>query len=228
MALAAAVGRVAVSDGASESFDSRTWASLLVAKFLDDPGLCVSWLDDAVTSYAQQFAVSDMSWSQQAAFERGSYATLLGVEHSHLDHSVTIQCVGDSLAVLLDDGEFVDSFYYRRAEAFQARPELLCTNPGRNRPFALPHYFRIHRQSWSLGRRSAPVVLCMTDAVGQWALRRHQRREPVWQELMRIDDAAAFETLVLDGRVSSGMRVDDATLVRVSFDDDEDDGVPVF
>ena len=45
---------------------------------------------------------------------------------------------------------------------------------------------------------------------------------------MRIDDAAAFETLVLDGRVSSGMRVDDATLVRVSFDDDEDDGVPVF
>ena len=119
----------------------------------------------------------------------------------------------------------MDSFFYRRADAFLQRPDLFCTNPERNRLFA-SGYLRIHRRSWSLVGLSRPVILCMTDALGQWALRRHERGESVWRELVGVEDAAAFEDLVVRARASGDMRLDDTTLVSVSFAHDENDGIP--
>jgi hypothetical protein len=72
-------GVYAVSDGASESFDSRVWSKLLVQLFLRNPHVNERWLRRAVTVYAGLFDREAMSWSAQAAFDRGSFATLTGI-----------------------------------------------------------------------------------------------------------------------------------------------------
>lgn len=215
--LAADVGRVAVSDGASESFDSKTWAHLLTARFVRHPELSASWLADAIADYLAQFDLAQMSWSKQAAFDRGSFATLLGVEEFLGNGTVDVICVGDSLAVLLDGVDFVDSFPYMRAEEFQQRPELFCTNSTLNAFFCSPGFSSRHHKIWRIEDRKAPIVLCMTDALGEWAIRHAQEGRPVWQTLAEIEDISSFEALVIQERLINNMRIDDTTLVRLSF-----------
>lgn len=215
--LAADIGRVAVSDGASESFDSKTWAHLLTTRFVKHPELSTSWLSEAVSGYLIQFDQGQMSWSKQASFDRGSFATLLGIEYFVEHSTVDVLGVGDSLAVLLDGGEFVDSFPYVRAEEFQQRPELFCTNATLNTGFSTPDFFSRHHKTWFLSDKSAPLVLCMTDALGEWALRHAEEGNPVWRLLAEIDDVSDLESLVRQERLSRSMRIDDTTLVRLSF-----------
>lgn len=215
--LATDAGRIAVSDGASESFDSKTWAHLLTARFVQHPELSASWLADAVADYLVQFDLAQMSWSKQAAFDRGSFATLLGIEQCIEHGTVDVLGVGDSLAVLLDGGDFVDSFPYLRAEEFQQRPELFCTKTALNTFFSSPDFFSRHHKTWCITDRTAPVVLCMTDALGEWALRHAQHGRPVWQLLAGIEDVSDLEALVRQERLTRSMRIDDMTLVRLSF-----------
>lgn len=211
------IGRVAVSDGASESFDSKTWAHLLTERFVRHPEPHASWLTDAVADYLAQFDLAQMSWSKQAAFDRGSFATLLGIQEFPDEGTVEVLSVGDSLAVLLDGVDFVDSFPYERAEEFQQRPELFCTKSDLNAIFSPPDFFFRHRKKWCIRCITAPIVLCMTDALGEWALRHVHEGEPVWKMLAGIEDVPSLEALVLGERRTKSMRIDDTTLVRLSF-----------
>src|SRR5215831_6107800 len=120
-------GIYAVSDGASESFDSATWARLLVRRFVDAPDVNHGWLDKTVACYNRQFDRETMSWSAQAAFDRGSFATLTGVVLRSGGTLATILGVGDSIALLADGHTLVKSFPYDRPEQFKQRPILLST-----------------------------------------------------------------------------------------------------
>ncbi|MBK8168593.1 MAG: hypothetical protein IPK64_21810 [bacterium] len=213
--LAIEIGLAALSDGASESFDSKTWANRLVDGFVRDPALTADWLDRAVTDYRGHHDRGRMSWSRQAAFDRGSFATLLGVEQCVERETVDIVCVGDSLAVLLDGNERVASFPYERAAEFQRRPELFGTDGALNDFFNAPDFFIRHHRTWRYSDRERPVVLCMTDALGEWALRREEEGRPVWERLAGIARAADFEALVLDERRTKALRVDDTTLITL-------------
>src|ERR1035437_11159350 len=74
--------RLAISDGASESFDSRSWAGILVSRFLADHSCSPAWVEEAVALYERLYAGQTLTWSKLAAYERGSFATLLGVDCS--------------------------------------------------------------------------------------------------------------------------------------------------
>ena len=101
--------RVVLCDGASESFDSRTWAELLANKFLCDPDIKSGWITDVLTDYIEKFDYQQMSWSKQASFERGSFSTLLGVQYFFDESYVQITGVGDTVAFLLCEGSRVGS-----------------------------------------------------------------------------------------------------------------------
>jgi Protein phosphatase 2C len=216
-AVNADAGRIAVSDGASESFDSRTWAELLANRFVRHPVLNQSWLRSAVVEYSDRNDRESLSWSKQSAFDRGSFATLLGIRHFEKRGAVDVVAIGDSLGVLLDGHEFVDSFPYVRADEFRQRPELLCTKETLNGFFASREFQSERRRTWSVGNKLAPVLLCMTDGIAEWALRRAEEGRPVWTDLMAIRTESELETLVLRERHAKTMRVDDTTLVVASF-----------
>lgn len=214
--LAVDVGRVAISDGASESFDSKSWANLLTNHFVKNPQMDFDWLSDAIDAYVTQINISQLSWSKQAAFSRGSFATLIGIEEFREHRSIEVFSVGDSLAVLLVDGELADSFPYKNFEEFQQRPELFCTNHSHNLFFTTSDFFTKHSKTWKIDCGDS-VVLCMTDALGEWALRCAQDGHPVWQQLAGIRDVPELESLVTQERQTGGMRTDDATLVTLTF-----------
>ena len=220
MAVATEAGRVAISDGASESYDSRSWAQLLVQRFVADPDVGPGWLNAAVAEYREQSSFTDLSWSRQAAFDRGSYASLLGIEYFQGEHWLKVHCVGDSVAVLIDVREACKyTFYYNYSRLFSQRPDLLSTDPARNTAFTAYPFFASHTTSWRLDAGAPWVVLCMTDAMGEWALRQHECRQPVWNELLALEVQTDLDALVAEARESRDMRVDDVTLVRLSFDD---------
>jgi hypothetical protein len=115
-------GRLALSDGASESFDSKNWARILVHRFVLKPGLDKEWLTSPISEYASQFDYENMTWSKQASFNRGSFATLLGIEVFSNHVTVDITGIGDSLAVLLDGTEFIGAIVKSGVQRFKRRP----------------------------------------------------------------------------------------------------------
>ena len=210
--------RLAISDGASESFDSKTWAQLLVGAFARSPGLNPNWLSAVIRQYSTRHDLATLSWSKHAAFQRGSFATLLGVEVCPDHSAVDVLSIGDSLAVLLSSSEIIDSFPYKDAQQFQQRPELVCTNPYHNGFVAEPDFFSRHHKNWDLKKIEHSSVLCMTDALGEWALRMAQEGSPQWETLLSITDNEQLQSIVRIEREHRRMRVDDVTLVSIAFD----------
>lgn len=210
--------RIALSDGASESFDSKTWAQLLVKSFVVNPALNSDWLSLAVDNYLSNYVIGSLSWSKQAAFERGSFATLVGVEWFKNHSSIDVISVGDSLAVLISGSEFVESFPYKSAEEFRQRPTLLCTNKGNNHFVGESDFYSVHCKTWDIKNTPTPNLLCMTDALAEWALRLAAEGTPPWIELLSIRNDAELQALVESEREKKLMRIDDVTLISISFD----------
>lgn len=216
--VSADTANIAISDGASESFDSKTWAHLLVANYTNSPGLAPNWLPEVISQYNAHFNGSSLSWSQQAAFERGSFATLLGIEESSAHSSIDILSVGDSLAVLLAGTTMIKSFPYQNSQQFQQRPRLFCTTASKNNFLYDSKFFSQHQRTWSLKDLFKPTLLCMTDALGEWAFRMAQDNSPQWETLLSINSLPQLEELVLNERAKKLMRIDDVTLVSIALE----------
>jgi len=203
-------GLFAVSDGASESYESASWAKVLTRRYVARPGLGAEWVAEAICEYDALFDRARMGWAAQAAFDRGSFATLLGLSLGVGERVADLVAVGDSLAVLADASGFLASFPYQRAEQFQARPLLLSTVAERNARLLDPEGDAIGRVRWDLAGLDRARIVLMTDAVGAWLL---AEPGPRLSRLLALDTAAAFAALVESERGSGAMRRDDCTLV---------------
>lgn len=196
----------AVSDGASESFASRRWARVLVSRYARQPIIDEAWLARAISAYNAAFERAAMSWSAQAAFDRGSFATLLGLRFDR--SGVSVLGIGDSLAVLDDGAEIRATFPYTEAAQFRANPLLLSTIHDRNAAI-LGADFSTH---WRLDRVDSPKLFCMTDALGAWLLAARAERIA---RLRALRTRAEFVAMVEDARADGTMRRDDTTLLVI-------------
>lgn len=197
-------GVYAVSDGASESFASRRWARVLVARYVRRPVIDEVWVAQAIGAYRVGFDRAAMPWSAQAAFDRGSFATLLGLQLG--PDGVSILGIGDSLAVLDDGAEICATFPYSESEQFRANPLLLSTNHDENTEI-LGADFTTH---WRLDATSK--LFCMTDAIGAWLLSDRPER---MARLRALQTRAEFVALVEEARADGTMRRDDTTLLVI-------------
>lgn len=164
-------GYIALSDGASESFDSQRWARLLTERFVTDPVVDVQWIQERLAVYRSAFDFNALSWAKQMAFERGSFATLLGIQIHQHNGWIDILAIGDSLALLVDGNKLIASWPYSDPEQFNMRPTLLSTNETLNAFVGEPDFYTTHQTRFHLTALADPVLLCTTDALGQWALR---------------------------------------------------------
>lgn len=212
--------RIVVCDGASESFDSKTWAQLLAQKFSDDPAINPDWVEEAVSTYNASYDANTLSWSKQAAFERGSFTTLLGVEINKVRECIEIFAIGDSVAILVEGDSVAASWPYSKPEQFDERPSLLSTAPHLNGFVSEEGFYTQRQVSWDIKRCVNPILLCMTDALGQWVLRMIQEQNEAWKQLLIMDTVEQLSSLVLSQRAAKKMRTDDSTLVIIRFDKD--------
>jgi len=201
---------VAVSDGASVSFDPAPWAALLVRHFVDEPQISRDWIEASLRYYQSSYDRESMEWMQQAAFDRGSFATLLGVECANDGKSVRAFALGDTLLVFIDGNEVVRTIPYVRPEEFDAPPCLLSTSRLENRAWndetLAQHFWELN-----LSSHDAPQLLLMTDALGRWILDRPGSES--LSALLDITDEEAFQRFVEGERQAGRMRRDDTTLV---------------
>jgi hypothetical protein len=204
-------GVFAVADGASESFDSRAWAHLLVSRFVEHPALSPEWVDEARQRYDRRWDYNSLGWSEQMAFDRGSFSSLLGCEWQEHFADLKIVSVGDSIAMHVEAEKIVQSYPYTAAAEFDQRPRLLSTCAEANEFVSAASFINDSCTVWSLGEGS--IVLLMTDALGQWLLSEQDPADARLERLLSADTDAAFTELVLSGRRDGALRIDDTSLL---------------
>jgi hypothetical protein len=202
----------ALSDGASISFDSGLWAQILTRKFVNSQDISKLWIEAAIQEYRSAYDREAMSWAYQAAFDRGSFATLLGVVCASDGRGVKAFAFGDTLLVFTDSGNVVRTLPYVQPDEFDQSPKLISTNPIENNAVdeeALSDSW----QALTVASHDAPTLLLMTDAIGRWLL--DQPDPGRARQLLEIPDAQAFASFVELERVEGRMKRDDSTLVVV-------------
>lgn len=204
---------VALSDGASESFDSKTWANLLVARYARDHAMTPDWVGEALREYSRAFCFEELTWSAQRAFDRGSFATLLGLVIGHNETDLEVLCIGDSLALHVRDGIVIASFPFDRPEQFDARPTLLSTKGQANSLWANSEFFLSASRTWKV--QAGDVIYAVTDAVGHWILSHLTEDKTLLESLADVHSEADFSALVQGLRASRDIRLDDSTVLRL-------------
>ncbi len=152
-----------------------------------------------------------MSWSAQASYDLGSFATLLALVFDDDHQGLHIIGIGDSLVVLDDGEEMRASFPYTDADQFKANPLLLSTIHDKNSALlnSMPTTY------WRLDRNPKARIFCMTDALGAWLLSNSAERLPILREL---ETKEQFIELVEAARRTGDMRRDDSTLLVLGWE----------
>lgn len=212
-----------LSDGATESYNSSLWADVIVEAWFTSPPrrFFLHWLKTAIAKYVADSDTANMSWSQEAAFERGSFASLLAVERPQ-ESSFRVTAVGDSIAILIADNQVHWSFPYTAADQFRARPHLFSTILSKN----LVSFFITGAEALRTNKPAGPChasvplrpgkedrLLCVTDALGEWLLREGDDHSDRIRRILNVNSEDAFAMLVEEARAAGTMRRDDTTLL---------------
>ena len=72
--------RVAIFDGASESYAARKWSKLVAEEWGRKHDKDWGWIDRAQTRYERNSNKTGLSWAQEVASDRGSFATVCYVD----------------------------------------------------------------------------------------------------------------------------------------------------
>jgi hypothetical protein len=235
-----AKGIYALSDGASVSFDSASWSRILARRYSQKPRFGRKWLDGAIAEFRKLYDRNSMPWAQQASFDRGSFASLLGVRVIDQGRLIQVLSIGDSIAVLCDgdrikasfplslpseftrspqllcDGDRIAAtFPFSAASEFNQSPQLLCTNPAENAFLDEADVAFDFVADWSFSGLQAPALLCMTDALGHWLLSQRDRDVSPVQLLRGLRTVEDFTRFVAEERAAGRMKRDDTTLIAL-------------
>jgi hypothetical protein len=209
----------ALCDGATVSYDSQRWARLLASRYALNPNFMPAWVHAAVAEYGEQAERFNLTWSQQGAFDRGSFSTLLGLQLANNQREVEVLAVGDSLACHIRAGALLTSFPYTTFEQFDQRPTLLSTIGAQNAFVSEPNFFTCNTsRTWSI--EPGDTILMLTDAVGEWMLREIEQSPSSLQSLAMVTSLDELAELTQRMRTDGRMRCDDTTLLRLAVLED--------
>jgi hypothetical protein len=208
-------GVYALSDGASVSFDSASWARILVRRYTRKPEFTREWLSAAIAEFGKLYDRDSLPWMQQASFDKGSFASLLGIRVVDQGKLIQVLSIGDSLAVLCDGDCIKATFPFSAASAFNRSPQLLCTNPAENIFLNGADVDCNRVAAWTFRGLKQPALLCMTDALGHWLLSHRDCNPSPISVLRGVRTPKAFARFVQEERAIGRMKRDDTTLIAL-------------
>lgn len=207
---AAAGGRFAVADGASEGWSSGPWARALAAAFVaapPTPDSYPAWLAAVRANYTAPSTGS--SWYAEVKQEQGAFATLLGLTIEPAKAGGLkwrAAAVGDSCVFQVRSGNLLARFPVETLDEFSNRPRLIGTAAGSGVP----------EPDWYAGRAEpGDVFYLLTDAAAEWFLRAAANGDAPWAVLDGGAEPAAFAAWVDSRRAAKAIRNDDCTVIRV-------------
>jgi hypothetical protein len=215
--------RLAIADGATESFRSGEWAQMLVERFLNCPIARVArvWWADIAKTFQLAIDYDSLPWPTVEKAMRGSHAAFLGVVIDSAKRSWGGTSVGDCclLRVRWDFGEHpnrrerrigscrFEPKHMTLPDAFGFHPPLI----GSRDDYPVPNATSFRPRNCKKAR--IETFLLMTDALGAWLMPSNDRLSNV-RTLLDIESQDQFADLIVSLRTNSRIRNDDTTLVR--------------
>ena len=234
-------GIFAIADGATESSYADRWARDLVDSFVTKPPQVTGakepfpeWLAPMQQRWRQGRDWENLPWFAEEKAMTGAFATFLGLTVFDPDHlrkasfferatgflrkkeQPTVwkwkaMAVGDSCVFQIRDDKLMNAFPILKAEDFNSRPVLLCSNPANNGGV------------WEEVRfmegdcKPDDLFILATDAVAKWFLDQHQLGGKPWDILTGIRSQMEFQDMVARMRSEKAMRNDDATILLCTW-----------
>ncbi len=218
----------ALSDGASESYDSKTWAKLLCqtfvaqsrkrlfGKFLKQRQI-KKLITNSRLKFLEFFSEKKLSWSQKASYDRGSFASLIGV----IDHgsSIEILAIGDTIALWQPTGESVKSFLLSETSEFEKQPLLISTIEANDEIF-----FKEENIRWSSEKIQKKdifngSIFLLTDAIAIKILDLIKKGEMSFALNLLKENHNDFEKWILSERNKKQIKTDDTTVVWININE---------
>ena len=216
-------GRFAIADGACESGFSKIWSRVLVDQYVrrfdgqaDDWS---QWFGSAQSQWRDELKDTAIPWYGQEQFERGAFATFLGLvlQNDEQDASIRYhaEAVGDSCLFHTRRGELLRAFPLEKSEEFNLFPKLV----GSRTP--VDEIVKDRTASMQGDIEADDRLLFMSDALAQWSLAETEAARPPWKEIDELvldgctDDQ--FEAWIGHLRTDRGLHNDDVTLMMLRF-----------
>jgi hypothetical protein len=198
--------RAAVFDGATESFAAQRWATLLAEHWSSGES---DWIAKAQDAYAVAMAGIELTWAQEAAAQRGSFATIAEVKG--VAGGVELTIVGDSCVFLLEGTRIVRSTPFTEEAQFSSAPLALASAAA----LTQANEHAMSESLWRLAIAPGAIseVLLATDAVSAWLL--GEDREARMGQLLAVSNTEEFRELVHAERAAGRLKADDSTIVRL-------------
>lgn len=213
----------ALSDGAGSSLYPAEWARLLSESFCEgDPSVVLSpdammsqWLPPLQQSW-RQFYLQKLQSPSQKWWQGGSTtkshgaATLLGlVLTSAVEKRWTAIAVGDScLFQYRPQDQSLLSFPLKTAAAFKSTTACLAS---------LPEYPSATPRMMTGGYEVGDYFVLATDALSQCILAQVEAKSWDWDALLPLDNAEAFQSVVMSLRQRRQLKNDDTSLIRIQI-----------
>lgn len=231
------LSKIAVSDGASESYNSKLWANLLCHQFINKEPLLEFdvWLNNVIYDYVSHHNLSNMSWTQVSAYERGSFATFIGVNINEFSNKLTTICIGDSVCLLFKEVKEEKLIKKKRNKKlvrkifqtinfeyipmyeipdFSINPTLLSTNRALNN-----FIFQDNIREIILDEKHRYYLVLGTDAISDWLINQAKilvPGSPILSKILQYTKkqlANYIYQTVIEKRNDKSMKVDDSTLI---------------
>ena len=217
------LGRYVVADGSTEGTYSRAWAIQLVKQYSENPLVGESvqsrrdWLprfESPSDAAKEGEEAPERPWYIDRGRERGSYATLLGVNFqlpSAEDEALAWEAVavGDSCLFVIEGGKLLESFPLRAGYDFHDAPQLLSTISAAN-DLVWPKFVGTRGVL-----RVGGLLLLATDALAAWVFEQAASDWSAIERVIGLADQGGFRDFVDLERDSHRMKNDDCSLVIV-------------
>jgi hypothetical protein len=212
--------RLAVADGATDSWCSGLWAGLLVDAATQGKAnaeYVVNHYDQLRQRWRRDAVPDDLDWVSEEKARGGAHAAIIALSVKPATEAGepgvwSVWAVGDCCLFQLRGGQIVTSFPYSLPEQFTSSPILLGTATPADELMSLVSEFE---GSWLPGDE----FLLATDAMALWCMQRIDEGgrydEAAFGAVSRLLCRESFTHWVNAARERGELRNDDTTLVSL-------------
>jgi hypothetical protein len=209
--------RFAVTDGATEAFHARQWATNLAEHWVRNESTLTleefrKWVADEGRELHDSWSGLTLSWYSEEKARAGSFAAFVGVELDLKTDTPSWKAIalGDTCLLHCRGGVLLKSLPLSRSESFNSAPVLVASNS------------KLHDSTMqsvvidSGSCENGDVLLLMSDAAAAWCLQRFEQSDfdanfltaKADEELIRFFD---------DEREAGRIRNDDLAVLRIEI-----------
>lgn len=212
-------GAFAVADGATEAFDSRYWARLLVRAWTRNPA---AGSREAFLQLVQRLGERahhrwqnrKLAWYAEEKAKTGAYAAFVGLTLKAARHGMLWRAIaiGDCCLFQIRSHRMIRSLPLSKPEEFGFRPLLLPSKVSAQP--AIAEQLSEHEGE----AKSGDIFLLLSDAVASWFLGEYKTGAStirVFQKLLANGQTAELDALIDQQRSSGHMKNDDVAAIYI-------------